>query len=279
MSDSIRRFVPVAFVVLALVLLPVLASANHSWNGFHWARQSNPFTVKLVDVVTSTWDPILATTSADWSQSSVLDTTIVPGSGSAKSCRPIDGQVKVCNAAYGNTGWLGVAQVWISGSHITQGTVKLNDSYHNSAPYNTTPWRNLVSCQEVGHTLGLDHQDENFNNANLGTCMDYTNDPSSNQHPNQHDYNQLETIYSHLDSTTTVKHLGGEETPMPPAMRDIDLSGPALWGKLVGHTHNGLTAVYEQDFGGGYKVFTFVIWADPELLREHGAVSGGSQQQ
>jgi hypothetical protein len=39
-------------------------------------------------------------------------------------------------------------------------------------------------CQEVGHTFGLDHQDENFNNTNLGTCMDYTNDPSTNQHPN-----------------------------------------------------------------------------------------------
>ena len=59
-------------------------------------------------------------------------------------------------------------------------------------------------CQEVGHTFGLDHQDENFNNANLGTCMDYTNDPSTNQHPNKHDYDELITIYSHLDSTTTV---------------------------------------------------------------------------
>jgi hypothetical protein len=48
-----------------------------------------------------------------------------------------------------------------------------------------------VSCQEVGHTLGLDHQDENFNNANLGTCMDYKNNQSTNQHPNKHDYDQF----------------------------------------------------------------------------------------
>ena len=81
---------------------------------------------------------------------------------------------------------------------------ELNDTYFNTSTYNTTAWRNLVSCQEVGHTLGLDHQDENFNNANLGTCMDYTNNPGTNQHPNQHDYDQLVTIYSHLDSTTTV---------------------------------------------------------------------------
>src|SRR4029453_1923478 len=65
--------------------------------------------------------------------------------------------------------------------------------------YNSNAWRQLVTCQEVGHTFGLDHQDENFTNANLGTCMDYTNDPSTNQHPNQHDYDQLEAIYAHLD--------------------------------------------------------------------------------
>ncbi|MEP7130556.1 MAG: hypothetical protein ABI770_05450 [Sphingomicrobium sp.] len=93
--------------------------------------------------------------------------------------------------------------------------MKLNDTYFNSAQYNTPAWRNLVSCQEVGHTYGLDHQDETFDNYNLGTCMDYTNAPSggvvggfnygpSNVAPNAHDYSELSTIYSHLDSTTTV---------------------------------------------------------------------------
>ena len=31
--------------------------------------------------------------------------------------------------------------------------MKLNDSYFNSAPYNTTVWRSLVMCQEVGHNV------------------------------------------------------------------------------------------------------------------------------
>ena len=271
MSRTNRRWSPVlVLLVLGLALLPAVASAGHSWSNFHWARTANPFTVKLVDVVTSTWDPILATTSSDWTASSVLNTTIVAGSGSPKSCRPIDGQVKVCNAAYGSTGWLGVAQIWLTtGNHIAQGTTKLNDTYHGSPPYNTTAWRNLVSCQEVGHTLGLNHQDENFNNANLGTCMDYTNDPSTNQHPNAHDYDQLVTIYSHTDSFTSVKRAVEQ---MPPAMRDIDLAGPAQWGKLIDATDGGLTSVYEADFGHGYKVITFVIWADPDLMGQDGRV-------
>src|SRR5206468_5527238 len=118
----------------------------------------------------SAWDSYLATTSSDWSASSVLNTTIVAGSAKPRNCRPTSGRVEVCDASYGNTGWLGVAQIWISGgTHITQGTVKLNDTYFNTATYDTPGWRNLVTCQEVGHTFGLDHQDTNFDNKNLGT--------------------------------------------------------------------------------------------------------------
>ncbi len=114
-------------------------------------------------------------------------------------------------------------------------------------------WRNLVSCQEVGHTLGLDHQDENFDNANLGTCMDYTNDPSTNQHPNKHDYDQLVTIYSHLDSTTAV---GAATTVSSSAMNDR-----ASWGQEVRRSANGRASLFERDLGNGVKVFTHVFWA------------------
>ncbi|MEO8349615.1 MAG: hypothetical protein ABI610_11940, partial [Acidobacteriota bacterium] len=246
---------------------------NHSWGGYHWARTSNPFTLKLGDNVSSVWDPILATTSSDWTQSTVLNTTIVAGSANPKNCRPTTGRVEVCNSTYGNNGWLGLAQIWITGGvHITQGVVKNNDTYFNTAKYNTTAWRNLVMCQEVGHTLGLDHQDETFDNPNLGTCMDYTNDPSTNQHPNQHDYNQLVTIYSHLDSSTTVGQIAGPgngqgngqgaEHAAPPAMNDMDFEGPGQWGRLVREARH--TATYELDFGRGNKVVTFVIWADED---------------
>src|SRR5262245_8358317 len=122
--------------VLALCVGAVCVAvtyANHSWNGYHWARTSNPFTVKLGDNVSGPWDSILVTTSSDWSQSTVLDMTIVTGGTIPKRCRPTNGRVEVCNATYGNTGWLGVAQIWVSGSHITQGTVKLNDTYFNTA--------------------------------------------------------------------------------------------------------------------------------------------------
>src|SRR5438093_9407996 len=141
-----------AITVALLAAMAAPSGANHSWGGYHWARQSNPFTLKLGDNVGAAWDSILSTTSSDWSQSTVLDTTIVAGSANPRNCRPTTGRVEVCDATYGYNGWLGVAQIWLqSGSkHIVQGTVKLNDSYFNTSKYNKTAWRNLVSGQEVG---------------------------------------------------------------------------------------------------------------------------------
>lgn len=227
---------------------------SHSWGGYHWARTSNPFTLKIGDNVTSQWDGILDTTISDWSQSTVLDLTKVAGAAKGR-CRGTTGRVEVCNNTYGNNGWLGVASISVTGgTHITQGTVKLNDTYMNTAQYNTTAWRNLVSCQEVGHTLGLDHQDENFNNANLGTCMDYTSDPSTNQHPNKHDYDELVTIYSHTDSSTTI----GQATTQGSAAGE----SPAEWGELVSSSHGGRLETYVKDHGNGNQTVTFVTWAD-----------------
>ncbi|MBI2030853.1 hypothetical protein HYT05_04495, partial [Candidatus Kaiserbacteria bacterium] len=137
------------------------AHADHSWGGYHWARTANPLMLKLGDNLTSAWDPYLTVASADWSASAVLDTAVVPGGTNAtkgrntpKNCLPTSGRVEVCNFKYGSTGWLGIASIWASGTHITQGTVKLNDTYYNTAKYNTPAWRQFVMCQEVGHTFG-----------------------------------------------------------------------------------------------------------------------------
>src|SRR6266498_5598713 len=133
-SSRSRRLLLAFFVTFLFVALTVATSANHSWGGYHWARTSNPFNLKVGDNVGSAWDSILNTTISDWSQSSVLDLTKVAGDANPRNCRPTSGRVEVCNATYGNTGWLGVAQIWITGgTHITQGTVKLNDTYFGNS--------------------------------------------------------------------------------------------------------------------------------------------------
>ena len=204
-------------VAIVLVVCAVPMYANHAWGSYHWARTANPFTLKVNDNLTAVWEPYLAEAQTDWNKSTVLDLNVIWQNplSSARKCASVTGQIEVCNAKYGQNGWLGIAGISVSGSHITKGYTKLNDTYFEMQQYNTPAWRRMVTCQEIGHDFGLDHQDEVFDNPNLGSCMDYTNDPDggpggasntdpSNEHPNQHDYDQTATIYSHTDSTTTI---------------------------------------------------------------------------
>lgn len=265
-NSLVRMLLSGVFVAVVFAAAPL---ADHSWGNYHWARTSNPFTLKTGDNVGAQWDAYLDRAILDWNQAAELDLTEVAGGTNPKNCRATAGRIEVCNSRYGQNGWLGIAQIWASGSHITQAVTKLNDTYFNTATYNTPAWRQMVTCQEIAHDFGLDHQDETFNNPNLGSCMDYTSDPDgppSNEHPNAHDFEQISTIYAHLDSTSTV----GASLPngAPAAMNQIDFDTPNHWGQLVRSSRNGRVQVYELDFGRGNKVITHVFWADPQGDRE-----------
>lgn len=190
--------------VLAAVLMSAASYANHSWSTYHWARTTNSFNLTIINSTTSDWDLYVAQAVSDWSASSVLDMIEDPNDDDTSSktrrrCNGPAGQVRVCNLAYGQNGWLGIAGISIDpNGHITSGYTKLNDTYFSQAFYNTPQWKQSVTCQELGHNVGLDHQDEDFNNASLFTCMDYQDPPY--EYPNAHDYNQLAAIYGHTDS-------------------------------------------------------------------------------
>jgi hypothetical protein len=125
----------------------------------------------------------------------------------------------------------------------------MNDSYLASGYTETN--RQHVICQEIGHDWGLNHQDES--GADLNTCMDYDN-ALGNPDPNAHDYQQLEIIYAHLDSSTT---LGAA----PAGFENANVHAQQNWGTKVHESANGRTAIFERDFGNGNKIFTFVTWA------------------
>lgn len=247
-------------VLLAVITFPANLSANHSWGGYHWARTSNPFTLKTGDNVTSDWDSYLNTAISDWSKSTVLDLVKVAGT-SNKRCAAVSGTIQVCNGKYGYNGWLGLASINVTGGvHITQGTTKMNDSYFASSTYNNPNERLHVMCQEVGHTFGLDHQSED--GSSLNTCMDYFSNTGANAgstlstHPNQHDYDELLTIYKHLDSTTTIGLLTTAGNPF-----GDDPDAPHNWGRLVSQSANGRSSTYEWVNWNGDKKITHVYWS------------------
>jgi hypothetical protein len=267
---SLGKLMVVA-VLLSVGAVASIARADHSWGSYHWARTSNPFVLKIGNNVSSQWVTHLASASQDWSASNVLSAVVFPGLANPKTCKAVNGRVEVCNSKYGNNGWLGIASVWASGSHITKATVKLNDTYFSTSKYNTPAWRQFVVCQEVGHAFGLDHQDEAFDNPNMGTCMDYTNDPEGslfsqigNLHPNAHDYEELEAIYGHFDAFNTLLSSAFNNSFQAREMvdNDVDTSDPSEWGRAVRESHDKRSSVHERDLGNGKKLFTFVIWAE-----------------
>lgn len=239
----------------ALAVFSGPAAAEHSWNGYHWKRTTAELTVPVGDNVDSRWDAYLQQAVVDWNKSTVIQAPVGPGATNPKNCKAVAGTIQVCNSTYGQTGWLGIAQIWLSGGHISQGITKLNDTYFNTARYNTPSWRALVTCQEIGHDYGLGHQDEDFNTDATNSCMDYTNLPEGNEHPDAHDYEQLTAIYNHVESASATFGGGAAGAGAEPG------DTPAEWGRAIHFTRDGRPDVFERIEAGGQRVITHVFWA------------------
>ncbi|MGA9581385.1 MAG: hypothetical protein WBR13_05390 [Allosphingosinicella sp.] len=238
----------VAAFATAAGLIAMPAAAVHSWNGYHWARTTTQVAPPVVDITSSAWTSYVQTAVSDWNQSTVIQSPYSKSSGNGRTCKPQAGKILVCNAAYGNNGWLGIASIWLSNGHISQGTTKLNDTYYASASYNTPAWRAAVTCQEIGHDYGLGHQDEDFSTDATSSCMEYTSVPAGNEHPDQHDYNQLLAVYNHVDSAAAAAP--SKNMPSQAAIGNTR----ADWGRQIGHH------TFERDLGNGNKVITDVLF-------------------
>ena len=274
-----------ALALMVILALPATVLADHSWGTYHWARTSYPFNLKVVNNMTGGWPTYYNSAITAWNsptngKPAVLNLVSITGT-SSKRCSAVSGTVQVCNGKYGYNGWLGLATIWLANGtdHISQGTTKMNDSYFSSSYYNNANEKKHVVCQEVGHTFGLDHQDES--GADFNTCMDYFSNTGTNAtntdstKPNAGDYDELlckydpnyagQTLTSgghtcigagHLDSTTTL----ATSVASSPAGKGADTDDPNEWGTLVSQSANGRSSTYERHEADGTVKVTHVYW-------------------
>lgn len=187
------------FAAVALATAATQTAESAHGLGFHWSRAGNPLVLPVIDSVTSAWDAPLTGALTDWSAAGeiILDTLAGPLSPRArKRCAPSIGYVHVCNATYGRTNWLGVAIIWVylkDTSHIKKARVLVNDTYMESAPSDV---KRSLTCQELGHALGLDHQ-------YADSCMNDDPYAPGFLSPDEHDYDDLTSIYTHLDPSAS----------------------------------------------------------------------------
>jgi hypothetical protein len=277
-------------VLMAVVLVAVPVFAAHSWSTYHWSKPGSFVSPPVVMNLTSAWTPYADRVMADWNRSTVIESPWSFGAiSSRKQCTSTTGKIEVCNDAYGQRGWLGIAGISLSGGHIVKGYTKLNDTYYASAQYNTPAWRRMVFCQEVGHDYGLGHVNENFNDPNTGSCMDYTNNPArndgsgTNEYPNTHDYNQLLVQYNHNDLVDMPFDDMVRDATRPSTIEEY-MNKADQWGEPIAFDLEGRPTTFIKKvapFHAGETHGTEIIdifWA-PVEIDDEGAVEKGGRRQ
>ncbi len=247
------------------------ALADHAWGDYHWQRADPELLIPVIDNTTGVWISHVADAVADWNGSAYINSPLATGNADP-SCALRSGEIHVCNDAYGDNGWLGIATISVSRGrdrHIVAGSTKLNDTYFDAAPYNTPTWRQLVTCQEIGHDYGLGHQNEDFSTDLTTSCMEYTDLPEGNEHPDAHDLEMLAQIYAHSHGGGDTSGPGGGGNGGGKGRKlGVPGNSPADWGTPIGRDAQGRANVYSRE-ENGYEIITHVTWAIGEGPDDH----------
>ena len=163
------------------------------------------------------------------------------------SCTHIAAKLKVCNGNYGDTSWLGINEQLIQGGWMVASAARMNDFYLDGADESQ---RQYTMCHEIGHGFGLPHTDENFYNADLGNCLDYTMHPWVNEQPAAMNFDLLNKTYGTVgtrrDLANQVVQHDHPSWVLPTFTREVRRL------REVGHEHAqqlGWTMVHQSEYG------------------------------
>lgn len=182
------------------------STEQHAWGpkspkkaDYHWP--SDNLTPGVLDNNTTSYDA--AGTISDWS---LLGTPI-----QAVEVGDLDPyQIEMFEDGTNTDSWIGLARIWLDGSHITRGEVVMNTAMINARFLHLPNLPQHVLCQEFGHILGLGHVhdrlDTCMNDCTTATtraeweaCIDHPDGTT----PNDHDAETLNASYDgHEDSVS-----------------------------------------------------------------------------
>jgi hypothetical protein len=147
----------------------------------------------------SDWNEYFRESISDWDNGTPDSVTLqIERVQNDPECQPVRRAMKVCNGDYGPTDWRGVNQIILSNDYIITSVAKMNDYYLEGT---NRAQKLYTMCHELGHGLGLGHFDENFYNKDLGNCMDYTERPENNMHPDESNFKVLEELYGAVNQS------------------------------------------------------------------------------
>lgn len=272
----LSRGICAALFLLGMVaIVPTTVDATHSYSG-HWRRTSSAVrNIPVLRMLSSIWLTRYSIAMADWRNSAM--TKIKPYTYGTYAppyrCPFYTGYIAVCNGNYGGTGWGGLAFLARDGYGHAYGGWALQNDYYTGYGSSATAvaWRQHIICQEIGHLFGLGHVNEITTNRNVGSCMDYTNDPDggaggypgdpNNMHPYSHDYAFINQRHNHIGSL--IPGFAAPEADasrvVSEAMKQFDVKTMKGFGRLVFSAKDGNAERYELDLQGGALATTWVI--------------------